>query len=252
MTTEQDRPSEPGSAKSGGRRSVLFLFAMLGCVALFSALGLWQVKRLAWKQDLIAKVERRIHAPAVPAPDRLSPHSPALAESEYLRVSVQGRYIPSATALALAVTDLGSGYWVMTPLRTGDGRTLYINRGFVPTGASLAAVRRATPAGPVSVRGLLRLSEPKGAFLRSNDPTHDRWYSRDLEALSAKHGLVHAAPYFVDAEAEAPRPGRGAPVMGLTVVRFPNNHLSYALTWFTMALLTLAAGIYFHRKSPAE
>lgn len=246
MKPEQDRSSAPK-----GRRSVLFLLVMLGCVALFTALGVWQVKRLAWKEDLIAKVDRRIHAPAVPAPDGLRPGSAALTDREYLRVRLNGTYRPAATALVLAVTDLGSGYWVMTPLRTPDGRTVYVNRGFVPTGTSPAQARATTPVGPVAVSGLLRLSEPRGGFLRSNDPAHDRWYSRDLDELTEARGLRAVAPYFVDAETETPRPAHGAPVMGLTVIDFPNNHLSYALTWFAMALLTLATAVYFHRKGAA-
>jgi surfeit locus 1 family protein len=95
------------------------------------------------------------------------------------------------------------------------------------------------------VTGLLRLTEPKGAFLRSNDPTSDRWFSRDVVAISARHGIANAAPYFIDADA-TPNPG-GLPVGGLTVVRFPNSHLVYAITWFAMALMTAGAGFYVWR-----
>lgn len=249
MSSEQDRMSA-----SEARRPVLFLFALMLCAALFTGLGIWQVKRLGWKEALIAKVERRIHAPAVPAPDGLAAGSARLADDEYMRVTLSGRYIPSGTALVRAVTDMGGGHWVLTPLRTNDGRLVYINRGFVPQGTAIAAVRAATPAAPVSLTGLLRLNEPRGAFLHSNDPAHDRWYSRDVAALAQAHGLIHVAPYFVDAEREAPKPvaAPATPTPGLTVIHFPNNHLVYALTWFSMAALCIGATIHFGRKGKPE
>ncbi|MCA3579738.1 MAG: SURF1 family protein, partial [Bradyrhizobium sp.] len=86
-----------------------------------------------------------------------------------------------------------------------------------------------------SVTGLLRMSEPKGGFLRSNDPAAGRWYSRDVAAIAATRGLSQVAPYFIDADA-TPNPG-GTPLGGLTIVRFPNNHLIYALTWFALAFM---------------
>ena len=83
--------------------------------------------------------------------------------------------------------------------------------------------------------GLLRLSEPGGGFLRSNDPRADRWYSRDVAAIAARRGLGTTVPYFIDADAADTV--RSGPVGGLTVVRFPNNHLAYAITWFILALM---------------
>ena len=96
------------------------------------------------------------------------------------------------------------------------------------------AADRARPDGTVEVTGLLRMTQPDGAFLRKNDPQAGRWYSRDVAALSAQHGIAQAAPYFIDAEAGA---DDRLPIGGLTVVSFRNNHLGYALTWFALAAL---------------
>ena len=86
------------------------------------------------------------------------------------------------------------------------------------------------------------MSEPGGTFLRRNDPAANRWYSRDVAAIARARGLGPVAPYFIDADA-TPDTG-GYPVGGLTVVRFRNAHLSYALTWFTLAGLS-AWGLWF-------
>ena len=92
------------------------------------------------------------------------------------------------------------------------------------------------------------MSEPGGGFLRSNDPTASNWYSRDVVAIAAARGLTDAPHYFIDADA-APNPG-GWPKGGLTVLRFSDNHLVYALTWFALALLSLA-GIWLVLRKAA-
>jgi surfeit locus 1 family protein len=131
---------------------------------------------------------------------------------------------------------------VLTPLKTEAGWTLLVNRGFVSPEDRDRAVRRAgEPQGAVTVAGLLRITEPGGAFLHANDPAHDRWYSRDVAAIGRARGLGPVGPYFIDAVA-APGGGR-QPAGGLTIVSFPNNHLQYALTWFALAVLAMAAAL---------
>jgi surfeit locus 1 family protein len=111
-----------------------------------------------------------------------------------------------------------------------------VNRGFVPSGRREASTRRdGNPDGPVEITGLLRTTEPKGGFLRNNVPQHNRWYSRDVAAIAAARGLREVAPFFVDADAGSQ--SADGPIGGLTVIRFPNNHLVYALTWFALAFM---------------
>lgn len=212
----------------------------------FSALGVWQVRRLAWKQDLIRQVDARIHAAPVAAPP---PEQVVTRQADqYRRVVVSGRFDHRHEALVKAVTDLGPGYWVVTPLTTDRGFTVLINRGFVPSERQKAADRAAGQVeGAIQVVGLLRLSEPDGGFLRANDPAGDRWFSRDVAAIARARGLQGpVASYFIDADA-APNPA-GWPRGGLTVVRFANSHLIYALTWFGLALMSAAGFVLFWRE----
>ena len=195
-------------------------------IAAFLSLGLWQLQRRVWKLDLIATVEARLKAPPVAAP------SSAGASDAYTRVTAEGHFRNDRETFVQAVTERGPGFWVVTPL-VGPRFTVLVNRGFVP------AEKRADhsrPDGPVRITGLIRVTEPGGAFLRSNDPAADRWYSRDVAAIAKAKQLGQVAPYFIDAD-KTPNPG-GYPVGGLTVVAFRNSHLSYALTWFALAILT--------------
>ena len=215
----------------------------------FTALGIWQVERLAWKLDLIARVDQRIHAPpvAVPASDQWSALDPQALE--YRHVAAAGSFRHDRETLVNALTERGAGYWVLTPLVTSTG-TILINRGFVPFDHADRPPRAAGSIdGPVTITGLLRLSEPRGRVLRRNNPAANRWYSRDVGAIAKARGLGTVAPFFIDADAAA-NPG-GFPIGGLTVVTFRNAHLVYALTWFALAALSLG-GLVIIRKSAQE
>lgn len=256
---ERARDDGEGAASGRGRRPrSMGLLVCLGIVALigvlgFVALGIWQVQRLGWKQALIARVESRIHAEPVPAP---GPAGWAAADDEYRRVRVSGLFLPGRETFVQAVTERGGGYWLMTPLSSDAGFTVLVNRGFVtpeqrnrlseaaPASGGQAPAAQ-VPAAQATVTGLLRLSEPGGGFLRHNDPAADRWHSRDVAAIAAMRGLGEVAPYFIDADA-TPDPA-GFPVGGLTVLRFANNHLVYALTWFALALMLAAAAAFVIR-----
>lgn len=210
--------------------------ATLLLVAVLVALGTWQVHRLSWKLDLIARVDKRVHAPPAPPPAPAAWGTVTAGSDEYRHVAVSGTFLNDREALVQAVTDLGPGFWVLTPLHTDSGETVLINRGFVPADHRDPASRRAAQiAGATRVVGLLRITEPKGGFLRNNDPADNRWYSRDVAAIAAARGLSDVAPYFIDADA-TPNAG-GWPVGGLTVVVFPNSHLVYAITWYALALM---------------
>lgn len=231
---------EGRSPRSGMTVALTGLLALL-LVAGFLALGAWQVQRLAWKRALVTSVDARIHAPSVAAPGQAEWPAITAQASEYRRVTATGVYRFDAQTLVRASTARGSGYWVMTPLATDRGFTILVNRGFVPPGWKPERGNR-----PVKATGLLRMTEPGGGFLRANDAAKGRWYSRDVAAISKALRLDHAAPYFIDAQAEG---GPDAlPVGGMTVVSFPNNHLVYAITWFTLALMTAGGYMLFLRE----
>lgn len=234
----EERPPLSAVALGGLVLAAVLIFAAL------VALGTWQLERRVWKLDLIERVRQRVKAPAVPAPGPQDWPRVSRASDEYRRVSVAGTFLPDRETLVQATTVLGGGYWVLAPLRSGDGSLVLVNRGFVPQ-ASIDPPARVggEPRGVVTVNGLLRMTEPGGGFLRRTNAAANRWYSRDVEAIAAARGLGGAAPYFIDAEASPGVPANAAsgPVGGLTVIDFANNHLVYAITWYVLALMTTAA-----------
>lgn len=226
----------------------LLLLGLCGALALlFAGLGIWQVERLQWKLDLMERVEARVKA----SPERVgyfrNLERLAPRDLEYRKVTVSGRFDHERETLVEALTERGPGFWVLTPL-IGAGGTMIVNRGFVPPDRRAPGSRSAGQVqGPIEVTGLLRLSEPEGRFLRANRPADERWYSRDVAAIARARDLGDVPALFLDADATA-NPG-GYPMGGLTVVRFRNTHLVYALTWFALAGLSLWGVVLLLRTS---
>lgn len=260
MQPPRDQQAGPAAhpPRSAFARRMLAVAALL-LVALFLALGTWQVVRLQWKLDLIDRVETRVHAPPVAPPPPARWAQVDKESDEYRRVRLAGHYLYEFTTPVQAVSELGAGFWLLTPLCTADGHIVFVNRGFIPATENRPgtyAARRAgadpcaQPGERVELTGLLRISEPGGGFLRDNDPAGNRWFSRDVRALAAARGLDRVAPngapvvapFFVDAgKGQDPAGAPERAVGGLTVVSFVNNHLVYALTWYALALMVLGA-----------
>nr|WP_315464293.1 SURF1 family protein [uncultured Rhodoferax sp.] len=233
----------------------------MGLFAGFVGLGVWQLQRLAWKQDLIDRVGQRLTAPAsdLPTPEEW-PELQAQ-DFEYRHVRVQGNWLHRHTVLTQATTVLGQGFWVITPLQQVDGSAVLVNRGFIPAQQRnqwLHAPSAPADSGKlVVIQGLMRQTEPKGGFLRRNDPQNQKWYSRDVAAIAAAQQLPLTAPFFVDvglpdvtlhAYAESQPASIGPwPREGLTIVRFSNSHKVYALTWFALAIMVVGAGVLVTR-----
>ncbi|TIX92455.1 SURF1 family protein [Rhizobium sp. P44RR-XXIV] len=236
------------------RRSMLglaiWLVLLLLLTVLLIGLGTWQVQRLHWKLDLIAKVDSRVHAPAVAAPGPAQWADINAENFEYKHVQASGTFLNDKETQVYASTELGPGYWVLTPLKQADGTIVIINRGFVPTEKRQQTTRtEGQIGGETTVTGLLRINEPKGTLMRSNVPAEERWYSRDVMAIADVRGLQNVAPYFIDAD-DTKNPG-GLPVGGLTQIVFHNSHLVYAITWYGLAAMTLGLAVflvYFERR----
>ena len=213
-------------------------------VALLSGLGFWQLKRLAWKEGLIAEVGARVHMAPVKAPGPSTWAALRPADYEYRHVRLRGVYDYSHQALVFRSLGNprgrfgGPGYLVMTPLTIAGGESVIVNRGFVPYDRKADAATG--PQGETDVAGLMRSPEDRTWFTPADNPAKGEWFTRDVEALAQAMSLGPHAPFSVDADA-GPDP-MALPEGGETVLSFPNNHLSYAFTWFGTALAL--AGVF--------
>ncbi len=252
--------TEPSLRSSASRMALAVCAALL--FTSFAALGTWQVYRLQWKLALIERVDQRVHAAAVAAPGPNVWPEISTANDEYRHVYASGVFLHELSSKVQAVTERGAGYWLLTPLRAKDDSVVFINRGFITETQSKTIFSEQGRAKSnflgnkerVRVLGLLRISEPGGGFLRTNDPVGDRWYSRDVQMLAQARNLSNVAPYFIDAKAENSHSSAIEnaslihPVAGLTVISFRNSHMVYALTWYALALMVAGAACWVTRE----
>ena len=218
----------------------------IACAILFAilcGLGSWQLERLQWKLALIATVNGHMAAAPISL-DQIVAMKPD--DAQYRRVALHGRFDHAKEAYVFTTDTSGAPvYHVLTPLRTDDGRTLMIDRGEVPKDRLDPATRaQGNAADESQVTGVWRAPDAPGVFTPPPDLMHRIWYARDLSSIAATDQLRLSAPVVIEADA-TPNPG-GWPKGGQTVVSFRNQHLSYAVTWFGLAIVLLGVWISYN------
>jgi surfeit locus 1 family protein len=240
------------------RRSWLGLLipAVIALAALL-ALGTWQLERKAWKEALIATLTERSAAPPVALPPPSDWPRLDRAADDYRRVTFSATFDHGKEALIYGAASAfrpdvsGAGYWVFTPARLADGAYVMVNRGFVSEARKEQATRATGQIdGPVEITGAMRWPETHHWFSPTDDPAHNLWYTRDTTAMAAAEGVRPVAPFYV--EQESPMPPGGLPQPGKLVVKLPNNHLQYAVTWYGLALVLVVVFAAYAVKSRRE
>jgi len=174
---------------------------------------------------------------------------------DYRPVTVTGTFVHEATVRVFtSLSDpnghySGPGYWIMTPMNLTTGGTVFVNRGFVPEDlAGAFAEGGSGEAGEVTITGVARASEKPNAFTPGPDIANRIDWVRNVERLAAfsPGEFVPLAGIYIDAPAGDP----GAlPQGGETKVSFPNRHFEYAITWFSLAVLTpILLGFWLWRQ----
>lgn len=215
-------------------------------LAALIALGTWQLQRLRWKEDLIARVEARVSAEPIPF-DEAVRRAEAGENMEYAPVVISGRIDPARAADVFGTYEGEAGVYTFVPL-AADGGQVYVNEGFTP---QALAAETAAPAPEVEQAiGLFRYAEkpapPASWFRPAGKSVDGLWFVRDPEAFAAEAGWA-ASPFYIDRFAVE---GRDWPKGGTTRLAFSNRHLEYALTWYGLAGALIAVWLAFSLKKP--
>lgn len=224
-------------------RFLVLTISTLVAFAILVSLGAWQLQRRDWKHALIERIESRAEAPAKPLDDVLARWQRD-SDIEYMRVEMTGELRTGQEFHIYTIRDGIAGWRVVSPFES-DGRLVMLDRGFVPEPLKDPQARadQPVPHDVFTVTGLARAPGESNFVTPDNEPSRNRWYWRDLESIVAQlpaDERRRAAPFFVEAEAGA-LPGEW-PRDGVTQLRLRDKHLSYALTWFGLALTLL--GVY--------
>jgi surfeit locus 1 family protein len=209
------------------------VFGLVGTAVLIG-LGLWQTQRLAWKEDLIAGLGQRLSQ----APVAL-PQDPDPVRDKYLRVAVAGSVDGRELHVLTSQMPWGAGFRVIAPLTDHAGRAILVDLGYVPAAAKDAGAR---PARKVEAVGALYWPEETDRFTPSPDRDANIWFARDLAPMAEALGTE---PLLIVAESHGggdwPKPLR----LG---VNLPNDHLQYAITWFSLALVWALMSVMLVRR----
>ena len=235
------------------RRSVL-LPAVVAAVAfaVLISLGVWQLQRKVWKENLIATLAERTSAPpsALPPPGRWQGLTPA---DEFRRVTLRADFAPGregrvySGGAGLRDDVKGQGYFAFAPARLPDGSTVVVNRGYVDNPNADASLKPlALPTTAIDIVGVLRWPEPPGWFVAPYSERQDLWFARDHRAMAARYGWGDVAPFYI--EMESPAPPGGVPRPGVLTIKLRNDHLGYALTWFGLAAVLVGVFGFWMRS----
>jgi len=213
----------------------MVLFGVLGTAILLS-LGVWQLKRLAWKNAVLISIEKKILAPVTDIPYSVSSHAHSL-----LPVAAKGRYIGSTVRVLVSQKIYGAGYRLITAFELVDGRTIMVDRGFTSVRVPMPKI----PDGMGQVIGNLQWPEEVDSFTPSNDLEANIWFARDVPSLSAH---LSAEPILLVLRDSSFDNDEATPLPKM-VANIPNDHLNYAITWFSLAFIWLGMSGYFLYRS---
>jgi len=237
---------------------ISFTALALAMLAVLIGLGVWQVKRLHWKEGLIAAIDARTKGEPIGLEQAI-----ALAKQgrdpTYYRVRVEGRFDNSKERylFSQSISDGTPGWHVITPFTTTQGELVLVDRGFVPDNLKDPSARASGQIeGATKVTGIVRAPDTQGLFTPNNEPKANHWFWRDLNGMVSSMfptATLDVPPFFLETE-KGDVPG-GWPEGGQARLELPNNHLQYAITWFGLAVaLVVIYGFYvgslYRRQQP--
>lgn len=214
------------------------LFALtigLAGTALLVWLGTWQLQRLAWKEDILAAIDARIAADPIALPE-----VPDIASDTYAPVALSGQFGRNELFVLVSQKHRGAGYRVIAPFLTVTGRHILVDRGFIPV-ADRDQTRR---TGATEITGNIHWPDDRTTSTPANDVAANIWYARDVPEMSR---ALKTEPLLVIARSETPS-APGITPLPVDSSAIPNDHLKYAITWFSLAAIWLGmTGYYIFR-----
>jgi surfeit locus 1 family protein len=228
------------TAKARPQRLLLPILFVTLAVLILLGLGTWQVYRLRWKEGILAEIAAAEQHPPAPLTD----HPP-----EYGRISVTGHFrFDKALNLGVDVRDTtrGSvmGHYELVPLERDNGPAVLVNRGWVPETA-----KPNDPTGSVTVTGYVRPGDHPSWFTPADDFANREVYVLDPPAIAAALGIGPVEPFSLTVLGLVP--DGVYPVPAADFPRPPNNHLSYAITWYSLAAILVVMFVVRVRANPA-
>ncbi|MFT6024481.1 MAG: surfeit locus 1 family protein [Ascidiaceihabitans sp.] len=217
------------------KRLVFFLGIGLGGAAILISLGVWQMQRLAWKQSILDEIAIEIEQAPVDLPPNANP-----AEHTYLAVTADGVIGENYLRVLVSKKDVGAGYRIISTFQMAN-RTVLLDRGFIRTSSPIPNA----PEGTVSITGNLHWPQETDSYTPAPDIAKNIWFARDVDLMSQ---TLNTAPIMLVARTKS-FPDQPVTPFPVDTVGIPNDHLQYAITWFSLAAIWLLMSLFFLRPT---
>lgn len=211
------------------KRYIIPLIFGFGGVAILLSLGFWQVQRLAWKEGVLAEIDERLAGTPIP----LSSFTPDESTHNYQNVEFSGVLDGAEIHVLTSKKFKGAGYRVLSSATKGE-RQIWVDLGFIPQPAKNAE----RPVGSAKITGnLLWPDDFDPNFTPQPDLENNIWFARHIPHLKANFGsdpilIVANSVTFDDGSTDT-----GTELWPVDTSGIPNDHLEYAITWFSLAIV---------------
>ena len=207
------------------RRMIFPLLLGLVGAAVLIALGVWQLQRLEWKENVIAEIEARIGADPVPLPE-----SPDPERDRFLPVTATGTITDEELDVLVSVRQAGPAYRIISAFETDAGRRILLDRGYVPDEAKDDP---RAPARGVTLTGNLHWPDEVDRWTPPPEIDRNIWFARDVPRMAE---VLGTEPVMIILRTSS-EPDPTVTPLPIETAGIPNDHLEYAVTWFGLALV---------------
>lgn len=213
------------------KRMILPLIFGLAGTAILIGLGSWQLSRLAWKEAVLADMRTELAADPVALPD-----APTRKADNFRPVKATGNILPGGLRVLTSRRGYGAGFRIISAFQTGN-RVILLDRGFI----GQARADTELVAAIASVTGNLHWpDETDRTFTPDPDLDRNLWFARDVGMMA---GYLGTEPVLLvlreTSETDSPVTPWPVDTTGIA-----NDHLQYAITWFSLAVLWMGMTLY--------
>ena len=217
------------------KNQLLFNIFVLSVITLFCALGTWQLVRLQWKNTLISQISEGLKSSPVNYSDKI--------KVNYQRVAIEGKYNFGKQIYLYSLNDKGQpGYDVITPFEGINSENILVNRGWIKSNLKNNDTINRTIHN--KIQGLILKNIKPNVFKPENDVEANIWFSINLEQVKKVTGknFGNYILYLEDEKTNIPKPKK-------ITIDLPNNHLKYAITWYSISISIFGYFLYFRKKN---
>ena len=205
------------------RRFWFIIFIGFAGTACLLYLGKWQIDRLYWKLDVLKKIDQKIAAAPV-----ILPAEPSESVHKYLSVEISGQLLQESIRVLASKKRYGAGYRIIHVFRT-NGRRLLVDLGFV----GLETDYDIDLISDISLVGNLHWPDEVDNFTPEPDLENNIWFARDVERVAS---ALQTEPILIILK-DSTLKDKNIKPMPIDTTHIPNDHLQYAITWFSLAII---------------